>query len=285
MIDIFTPQNWVLIVIGLIWMFIAVIQDFRKREVANWWNFSLIIIVLVYRGFVSIFELSYWYFLWGLIGLGVGFILANIFYYARMFAGGDAKLMYGVFAILPLSFIARENLQILVWFLLLFLIIGSVYGGIYSIILMIINFKKFKTNFVKLFSRYKIGVYIVMFLGIIGFVIAMLFDIISIMFFSILIFISPALLLYAKAVENCSMIRKINTKDLTIGDWLAKDVKVGGRIIKEDWEGISEKDLKLLKKHKGKVLVKYGIPFTPTFLIGFIVMLIIFKYGLNLLLL
>ena len=91
--EIFSPVNLFLIVIAVIWIVFAVIQDFRKREVANWWNFSLIAFVFAYRAFLSLNSGDYRYFLWGLIGFVAGFILANAFYYARMFAGGDAKLL------------------------------------------------------------------------------------------------------------------------------------------------------------------------------------------------
>jgi len=49
--EIFSSANIFLIVIAIVWMIFAVIQDFRKREVANWWNFSLIAFVLAYRLF------------------------------------------------------------------------------------------------------------------------------------------------------------------------------------------------------------------------------------------
>ncbi len=34
--------NYFLIVIAFIWILFAVVQDLRKREVANWVNFSLL---------------------------------------------------------------------------------------------------------------------------------------------------------------------------------------------------------------------------------------------------
>lgn len=40
-----------LIVLCLIWIAFAVIQDLRKREIANWLNFSLIIFAIAFRFF------------------------------------------------------------------------------------------------------------------------------------------------------------------------------------------------------------------------------------------
>ena len=53
-------ENLFLIVLAFIWIIVAIVQDFRKREIANWLNFSLIAIVLAYRAFVSIAILNYW---------------------------------------------------------------------------------------------------------------------------------------------------------------------------------------------------------------------------------
>ena len=52
-------ENLPLVVLALIWIIVSVVQDFRKREVENWWNFSLISIALAYRAFLSVFTLLY----------------------------------------------------------------------------------------------------------------------------------------------------------------------------------------------------------------------------------
>jgi len=50
---ILAVENWFLIIIGLIWIVVAVMQDFKRREVDNIWNFSLIGIALAYRAGIS----------------------------------------------------------------------------------------------------------------------------------------------------------------------------------------------------------------------------------------
>ena len=40
-----------LIVLCLIWIAFAVIQDLRKREIANWLNFSLLFFMIAFRFF------------------------------------------------------------------------------------------------------------------------------------------------------------------------------------------------------------------------------------------
>ena len=68
-------QNVVLLCIGLFWLIFASVQDFYHREVENWWTFSLIIFVLAFRLFFSIETVDYWFFLWGVIGLAIGFLV------------------------------------------------------------------------------------------------------------------------------------------------------------------------------------------------------------------
>ena len=53
--------------------------------------------------YIDVFTDSFNFFYQGLIGLGIFFVLGNAFYYGRFFAGGDAKLMISLGAILPLS--------------------------------------------------------------------------------------------------------------------------------------------------------------------------------------
>jgi len=276
---LFVAENWFLIILAVVWMIVAIIQDFRKREVANWWNFSLIAIALAYRGFLSVSRLNHWYFSWGIIGLAVGFIIANIFYYARMFAGGDAKLMMGLGVILPLSLSWMTNFRLLIWFLVLFLLLGGLYGGIYSIVLALIFRKEFIKEFVKKFKVYMKIVISILILSSIGVILGVVYDYWLGIWLGGLIFISPLLLVYAKAIEEACMVKGINVKYLTIGDWLAKSISVGRKKIEPNWQGLDEDELKLIQlSYKKDVLIKYGIPFTPSFLLAFVALLGMFKY-------
>jgi len=96
-------EFWFLIVLAFVWIIIAIIQDLRKREVANWLNFSFVAVALVYRVFLSILLWDYRYFVYGAAGFAIFFVFANFFYYARIFAGGDAKLLMALGAVFPFS--------------------------------------------------------------------------------------------------------------------------------------------------------------------------------------
>jgi hypothetical protein len=77
------------------------------------------------------------------------------------------------------------------------------------------------------------------------------------------------LYVFAKGLETVSMIRDVSGSELREGDWLVDDVKVKGKTIKSDWDGLSLEDIKLLKGKK-KVKIKDGLPFVPAFLIAFL---------------
>jgi prepilin signal peptidase PulO-like enzyme (type II secretory pathway) len=100
---------------------------------------------------------------------------------------------------------------------------------------------------------------------------------VEIFYMAILLFIFPYLYLYVKSVDESSMVRKVKTSKLTVGDWLYKDVKVGKKLIKANWDGLLEEDIKLLRKNKKEVLVRYGIQFAPVFLISYLIYFLFFK--------
>jgi len=267
-----------LIVLALVWIAFATFQDLRTREVANWLNFSLIIIALGFRLFYSLFSESFGFFYQGLIGLGIFFILGNLLYYGRFFAGGDAKLMIALGAILPFSESFSVNLKIFACFFFIFLFVGAIYGIAMSIYFSLRNFKKFKKEFGFQLRKNKKLTYPVLFLGLV----LMIFGFSESIFFvlGILVFILPYLYIYAKAVDESCMVKKIKTSQLTEGDWLYKNMKIGKKTIKASWDGLKKREIKQLRKKYKIILIRYGIPFSSVFLISFLILIYIWKTGL-----
>ena len=262
-------ENLFLIVLGLVWIIGAVIQDMKRREVDNLWNFSLIGFALAYRFIVSIYIGDYWFFLNGLIGFGIFLGLGNLFYYSRLFAGGDAKLLMALGPVLTLSYNWIVNFKIFGAFVILFLIAGSIYSIFYSIVLIFMNFKRFKEEYFKQWKLYKkiflIGLFFALIWVVLGLIISLHFILIG-----LFILLFPILFIFAKAIEEGCLVRKVDSSKVTLGDWLYNDVVINGKKIKANWEGVSEKQLEMIKKSKKKIMVRYGIPFTPSFLFGFI---------------
>ena len=267
-----------LIVLALVWIAFATFQDLRTREIANWLNFSLIIFALGFRFFYSLFSESFGFFYQGLIGLGIFFILGNLLYYGRFFAGGDAKLMIALGAVLPFSGSFSVNLKIFASFFFIFLFVGAIYSIATSIYFSLGNFKKFKKEFGFQLRKNKKLIYPFFFLGLI----LMIFGFSESMFFvlGILIFILPYLYIYAKAVDEACMIKKIKTSQLTEGDWLYKNTKVGKKTIKATWDGLKKREIKQLRKRYKIILIRYGIPFSSVFLISFLILIYLWKTSL-----
>lgn len=269
-----------LFVLALIWIIFATVQDIRKREVANWLCFSLAIFALGFRFFYSLFstgEFSFFY--QGLIGLGIFIILGNLLYYGKMFAGGDAKLMMVLGAVLPFSVIFNENLKIFVLFFVLFLLVGAAYSIGVSIGFSFKYFKRFKREFSKQFKKNKkmsiLAIFVALVLVGFGFLDNLFFVL------GIMVFIFPYLYLYVKSVDEACMVKKVRTSKLTEGDWLYKDLKVGKRTIKAKWDGLSKSEIKLIQRKLNFVTIRNGIPFTPVFLISFILVFFFWKTGLG----
>lgn len=276
--NLLTNENLFLIVLAIIWIIGAIIQDLKRREVDNLWNFSLIAFTLAYRFSISAFTNNYLFFINGLIGLLVFLILGNIFYYSRLFAGGDAKLLIALGSILPLSYDWLLNLKIFGLFILLFLLGGSVYVFIWSLFLVVINWNKFVKEFIKQFKIYK-NIFLI---GLIFFIIGIVASFIKLEFILIsIVLLFPVLFIYSKAVEEGCMVKAISPRELTEGDWLYEDVYIKNRKIEKSWHGVSKEELALIrKKYRRKILVKYGVPFTPGFLIGFLGLLYLIRSGL-----
>ena len=264
-----------LLALGLIWIIFATCQDLKEGEVANWLNFSLVIFALGFRFFFSLFtQNSFSFFYQGLIGFGIFFLLGQLFYYSRIFGGGDAKLMFAMGAILPFSDSFRVNLQSYLTFLLLFFIVGTIYGLVWSFTLVVRNRKPFVKQFVKILKKNKNKVSLFMFFALILMVLGFFQE--GLFYLGLLFFISPYFFIYAKAIDEAAMIEKINVKDLREGDWLYRDVKVGKKYVKADWEGASKKEIAEIRKKHKMVSVRRGIVFVPVFLISFLII----SYGI-----
>ncbi|MDP3992302.1 MAG: prepilin peptidase, partial [Nanoarchaeota archaeon] len=268
--------------LALVWIVFAVIQDLKTREIANWLNFSLIAFALGFRFFYSLFSAgNFNFFYQGLIGLGIFFVIGNALYYGKMFAGGDAKLLIALGAVLPFSEVFSENLENFFFFIVIFLFAGAVYSIIVSARLCIKNYGKFKKEFKKQLGSHKNLVSIVVLLDIL--LLIVFFNNLDVLLFilAVLIFISPYLYFYAKAVDETSMVKTVDSKKLREGDWLYRDVKVRGRIIRANWDGLKKEEISLLRKRYRKILIREGVPFTPVFLVSFLIFFYLWIAGLR----
>ena len=89
---------------------------------------------------------------------------------------------------------------------------------------------------------------------------------------AIIFFLAVYAWIFMKSIEKISLLKQRSVKDLVEGDWIVKNIFVKGKRIAGPKDlGISKKQIELLKKYKiKKVLVKEGVPFVPSFLLGYI---------------
>lgn len=252
----------------LFWLFligiiVASLQDLKRREVDNWLNLLLIFSSFAFIFYKAVFEKDASLIFHAGLAFVVMFIFMNLFYHGRIFAGGDAKLLFAmtIFFIGVTFYSTLINIGIFALFLMFS---GSVYGLIYSVALYVKDFKKVNEEMKSGLSRWNIWFLIF------GFIL-LLFGFFNSLFFifGTLVFLFPLLYIFAKGLEGVSMIRDISGKELREGDWLVDDVKVGRKIIHADWDGLSLEDIELLKGKKS-VKIKDGLPFVPAFLIAFL---------------
>jgi len=249
---------------------LAVVQDMKKREVANWLNFIFIAVALSYRGFYAFIFGNKDFFFYGALGFAFMFFMAYVLYYARAFAGGDAKLLMGFGVILPYN----SYLDILILgigFIFALFLCGLIWSLGYSIYLVFKEKEKFKKEFLK---NWKINFNKVIIVSLVIFIILLIFfgKLIGIIL-GLFVFLSGILLIYVKSLDEV-LLKEIKVGELREGDWIEREVKIGKKTIEKSVHGLSLKDIEFLKRYaKGKkIKIKEGIPFTPAFFGALIIM-------------
>jgi len=194
--------------------------------------------------------------LFGTVFLIFGWIL----YKTGQWGGGDALLLGAIIYLLPINplQIGLFN-EFPIAFLVNFMIVGLVYTVIYAVAIGIKN-KNTKKLLKKDYKENK-SIFI---LDLAFFIIGIISVFYSIQI-SIMIFMISFLILfwrYGMIVEKKIFMRKIKTSDVKVGDVIVDFKK---------WDGITENQLKELKKKKKFVTIKEGVRFAPTFFISLIV--------------
>jgi len=248
--------------VGLV---IALIQDIKRREVDDWLNLVLIFFGWAYISFKVLFDKNVELFFLATGIFILCFFLVVLFFQARVFGGGDAKLLLAMFSIFVVSNFVNSFFNVL-FFVVLLMFSGAVYGLIYLVVLFLINFKKVKKEIVSGIKNVYVRIlfFVAIFFGLLFFV--------NYLFLLLALFTLLGVFLFVvgKSMEKVIMIKEVKVSDLREGDLLSEDLKFGKRILKSDWNGLSDKDINFLKKHKKKVKIKDGLPFVPSFVIAFI---------------
>lgn len=254
------------LVVAFIGSIYAALWVLKTTEIPDEIPHAMIIFALVFYGIQAIIENNYWIFLDSLIVGGIIFALGFIMYYAGQWGGGDAKILAAIIFLIP---VANTTLPFPVTYLLNVFIVGAAYMILYSFVLALMNRKIFSAFFVDikkskavlalgsiaLFATFAIINYLILvvlsypvnYFSLVGNSIIPLFAAIGLF----------VIWRFAKAVEDVGFKKKVPIAKLRVGDVLI-DSKV--------WEGITEKQLKKVKKSGKKfVWIKEGVRFAPTF--------------------
>lgn len=267
----------VLFTVAFLLLGAASYSDIRTREVPDWVNFSGIIAGLGIRAVWSIQRNDWGVLGWGALGFIVFLAMSVVMYYSRQWGGGDSKLLMAMGALLGLEFAkSGAGFGFLIWAVFA----GALYGMAWSIVLAVLNWKAFSSRFLAIRRSVSWANIPVLAVFIFGFVLAIATDDNLLRVLMLMIALIVPVLFYTaigvKAVEKCCMYRTILPSQLTEGDWVAGIVKVKGKYICGPKDlGITKAQIRLLKKLRVKsVLVRDGIPFVPSFLLAFILLLV-----------
>ena len=195
---------------------------------------------------------------------------AYLLYYGRAFAGGDAKLLIALGAVLPFSSL-QDYLIIGAGFVFLLFVVGAVWGLSWTVYAVMHHPAGFRAAFKHELRNMRLIVLVCVFLGIASGGFSIWYNL-AYLIFSLPILLLPVLYAYARAVESACFIRLLPASALREGDWLKNDVVLGKRVIRASVHGLSMEEIRLLRRVRKKVLIKEGIPFSPAFLFAFVLM-------------
>lgn len=268
--------------IALFYLISGSVTDLKTREVFDYSNYSLIAIGLainflyaaVYDNFMIAVE--------SIAGFLLFFGLAHLMYRTGQWGGGDSKLLMGLGALFGLQFTGfPEILNIFI----LILLLGAVYGMGWCLVYAVKRWKKVKKKFISNLEKTTRLRRNLIFGGAGAIVVMLLVNNLLINLFVLAMLIATFLGYYmwnfVKAVELEMMYKHIDVDKLTEGDWIVNDVKIDGKKICGPSDlGIKRDQIEKLRQFKKqnkikKILIKEGIPFVPSFLIGFIASLFI----------
>ena len=265
----------ILVIITFLVLFCASYTDLKTREVPDFLNYGFIIAVLGIRAIFAV-DLGWQVFWAGVIGLGVCLVLASFFYYSHQWGGGDSKLLMGMGAAIGIAYpLSNQSLELL-WFFLLLLFVGALYGVVWMMVLAI----RKRAMFVPLFAT-KVAEYKTLHWGVGGLSLLLLFAFgylyLPYFFLGIFPLALFYLFLFVSAVEQSCFIKDIPIERVTEGDWLAKGVVIQGKTIISA-KTLEREDLQKLHSLKlsGKasmVTVKEGVPFIPSFLLAYLLLM------------
>lgn len=254
---------FVSIITAIVVLAIAGWEDLKTREIPDYLSYFFIAAAVAIRLLWFLFEKDVSILIWmpvSILALG-GF--SYLMYIGGQWGGGDVKILLGT--ALLLSSFPGEKIPFFANFLVNSLLVGAIYGIVGIGFVYIINRKKIKTKKWEMLVLPVIlaaGILLAYFLPL------------MLAFLGIFIIISIVSLFYFKKIEEIGFHKKVPVSALTEGDWLKDDIKLGGKtFLKKTKIGLTLSEIRKLKAEKRikSVWIKFGIPYSPVFLITAVV--------------
>lgn len=286
--EILTISSIILLVSAFIVLIIATITDLKKSEVPDYLNWIFLSFVIFITISSSILSNNLSILLNAAISFIIVFILGIVLYYGQALGGGDIKLLFGLsiaFSSMPYFFeqkisnISLGNGPFIFSFILNAFLIGAIYGLLFSLYIILKNkknFSKFKEKIIDNFKYksnfFKSLFWICVIFGSIILLMSIFTPILT--FLAITIFIAPIIFILVKTVEQEFLIKKVNPEELCEGDWLIDKIITKNKTIEPSVYGLTNNQINYLRKnYRGKIKIRFGLPFVPCFLISLILTL------------
>lgn len=251
---------------------------FKKSEIPDEISVTFVAVALLVRVAWALWTWDSWFFLEGLSAGAILFAFGYVLYRLRQWGGADLILIAGIGVTLGWA-IPQDLTRIFspllpsgflpAWssFLLNMMIVGSIYGVGWIVALGIAS-QKLRRAFIEGVMEGWIGIIVcTALLSILAYVLEL-----PIVRSGIIGAVMWLLYIFAQRVEASLFVRSISVRKLRLEDWLVEDIKVNGKVIASASNpGITEKEFERIKKAvslrklRGRVKIKEGIPFVPVF--------------------
>ncbi len=267
--------QWILLAIGVGGFGLAAYWDLKTTEFPDWLPYAMIILALAVRAGASFF-LRDWSILTesviiGLVFLGFGLLL----YFLKQWGDGDGWLLGALGFLFPASSgFAVQTGSFPFPFILLFnfFLVAFAYLVIYSIALGI-RTPGVKALFLKSLRKEAKGMVSIMVaftiacaavITYMNFIYLIPFQKLSFLaIFPVILILLLLFLRYGRLIETHVFRKRIPVSRLRVGDVL----------ITQRWRGLTEREVRDLKKKGGRIWIKEGVRFAPVFLLTLLITL------------
>jgi len=273
----------ILLVVGIAGFGLGGYLDLRYTEFPDWLPYSMIILALATRGVFS-FIMNDFSILTNSILIGLGFLgFGLLLYYGRQWGDGDAWMLGALGFLFPDATGFAPVMESVIPFPMAmffnFFMISLFYLIFYAVVLGLRSPKVYET-FIKnlrgnvrrigsvFFALLTVSLLFTIYFG--QLLSIPVYDFSGILSIPILAVLILLFFQYAKAVESDLFKKKIQAKELKVGDVLIAD----------RWRGLTEKEVERMKKKGRQVWIKEGVRFAPVFIISLIVTLFYGSLGL-----